>query len=106
MTFSCWKILTPLPDDDPGFFRARLDAMTDLRHPFAVLATWMPWGAIESALTRKDRQGLPIEGTDLFGPATRIVGAGTRAAVQPKLPIRLMVGLLCLKHAFGESDET
>ena len=27
----------------PDFFRARLDAMIDLRHPLAALATRMPW---------------------------------------------------------------
>ena len=55
----------------PDFFRARLDAMIDLRHPLAVLATRMPWAQIEAALapclTRKDRQGRAIEGVDLFG---------------------------------------
>ena len=94
----------------PDFFRARLDAMIDLRHPLAVLATRMPWAQIEAALapclTRKDRQGRAIEGVDLFGPTTHVVGAGTSAAGRPRLPIRLMVGLLYLKHAFGESDET
>ena len=49
----------------PDFFRARLDAMIDLRHPLAVLATRMPWAQIEAALapclTRKDRQGRAIE---------------------------------------------
>ena len=50
----------------PDFFRARLDAMIDLRHPLAVLGTRMPWAEIESALApcfaRQDRQGRPIEG--------------------------------------------
>ena len=32
------------------FFRARLDTMIDMRHPLAVLATRMPWAAIEAAL--------------------------------------------------------
>ena len=94
----------------PDFFRARLDAMIDLRHPLAVLATRMPWAEIESALApcfaRKDRQGRPIEGLDLFGPTLQVAGAGTSAAGRPRLPIRLMVGLLYLKHAFGESDES
>ncbi|MCK6388147.1 MAG: transposase, partial [Zoogloea sp.] len=94
----------------PDFFRARLDAMIDLRHPLAVLATRMPWAEIESALApcfaRKDRQGRPIEGLDLFGPTLQVAGAGTSPAGRRRLPIRLMVGLLYLKHAFGESDET
>ena len=32
------------------FFRARLDSMIDMRHPLAVLATRMLWGAIEASL--------------------------------------------------------
>ncbi len=32
---------------NPDFFRARLDAMIDLRHPLAVLASRMPWVEIE-----------------------------------------------------------
>ena len=59
----------------PDFFRARLDAMIDLRHPLAVLATRMPWAEIESALApcfaRQDRQGRPIEGLDLLARACR-----------------------------------
>jgi IS5 family transposase len=31
----------------PDFFRSRLDAMIDLRHPLAVLANRMPWKSIE-----------------------------------------------------------
>jgi len=94
----------------PDFIRARLDAMIDLRYPLAVLASRMPWVEIESALTpcfaRQDRQGRPIEGLDLFGPTLQVAGTGTSAAGRPRLPIRLMVGLLYLKHAFGESDES
>ncbi len=84
--------------------------MTDLRHPLAALATRMPWDEIESALapcfTRKDRQGRPIEGPDLFGPTTQLIGTETSAAGYLRLPIRLMLGLLYLKHVFRESDET
>ena len=94
----------------PDFFRARLDAMIDLRHPLAVLATRMPWAEIESALApcfaRQDRKGRPIEGLDLFGPTLQVAGAGTSPAGRRRLPIRLMIGLLYLKHAFGESDES
>lgn len=94
----------------PDFFRSRLDAMIDLRHPLAVLATRMPWGEIEAALApvfaRKERQGRAMEGEDLFGPALAVAGAGVSAAGRPRLPIRLMVGLLYLKHAYNESDET
>ena len=48
------------------FFRAKLDAMINPRHPLAVLATRMPWAGIESALascfSRQDRQGRRVEG--------------------------------------------
>jgi transposase, IS5 family len=32
------------------FFRSRLDAMIDLRHPLAVLATRLPWSELEAEL--------------------------------------------------------
>jgi len=92
------------------FFRARLDQMIDLRHPLAVLATRMPWGVIEASLapvfSHRDRKGVPLEGSDLFGPSLVVAGAGVSAAGRPRLPIRLMVALLYLKHAYNESDES
>ena len=81
----------------PDFFRARLDAMIDLRHPLAVLATRMPWAEIESALpcfARQDRQGRRVEGLDLCGPTLQVAGAGTSPAGRRCPPIRLIVGLL------------
>jgi IS5 family transposase len=92
------------------FFRARLDTMIDMRHPLAVLATRMPWGEIEASLApllaHKNRTGKAVEDADLFGPTTELVGAGVSKAGRPRLPIRLMVSLLYLKHAFNESDES
>lgn len=94
------------PDD---FFRARLETMIDMRHPLAVLATRMPWKDIEAAsapvLAHKDRAGRGIEGADLFGPTLAVAGAGMSNAGRPRLPIRPMVSLLYLKHAYNESDE-
>jgi IS5 family transposase len=91
------------------FFRARLDTMIDMRHPLAVLATRMPWSEIEAALApafaHKDRKGGIVEGADLFGPTNELVGAGVSARGRRRLPIRLMVSLLYLKHAFNLSDE-
>jgi IS5 family transposase len=62
------------------FFRCRIDAMINLRHPLAVLATRLPWGVIEASLAskfeRKDRPGQVIEGHDMLGPTTTVVGAG------------------------------
>ena len=91
------------------FFRARLDQMIDLRHPLAVLAPRMPWAQIQAALApalaHKDRDGNLTEGVDLYGPQTQLAGAGVSPAGRPRLPMRLMVSLLYLKHAFNLSDE-
>ncbi|KND57491.1 hypothetical protein BVER_05806 [Candidatus Burkholderia verschuerenii] len=94
----------------PDFFRSRLDSMIDQRHPLAVLANRMPWASIEATLVpvfeRLAREGRSSEALDLFGVAPKLAGAGMSAAGRPRLPIRLMVGLLYLKHAYNESDES
>ncbi len=94
---------------DTDFFRARLDAMIDLRHPLAVLATRMPWDQIEASvapfLQRKPRMGRFSPVVDLFGTTAQVAGVGVSPAGRPRLPIRLMVSLLYLKHAYGLSDD-
>jgi IS5 family transposase len=94
----------------PDFFRARLDTMIDMRHPLAVLATRMPWTQIEALLApllaHKDRQRRAVQDADLFGPTVEVVGAGVSNRGRPRLPVRLMVSLLYLKHAYNESDES
>ena len=91
------------------FFRNRLDQLIDLRHPLAVLANRMPWQEIEAPLAhrfaRQVRSGKKIEGMDMFGPTQALAGSGVSNAGRPRLPTRLMVSLLYLKHAFNESDE-
>ena len=91
------------------FFRCRIEAMINLRHPLAVLATRMPWSVIETSLApkfkRKDRPGQVIDGQDLLGTTTTLVGAGRSNAGRPKTPIRLLASLLYLKHSFNLSDE-
>lgn len=91
------------------FFRNRLDQMIDLRHPLAVLANRMPWQEIEASLAqrwaRQVKAGKKIEDLDLFGPFSALSGGGVSNAGRPRLPTRLMVALLYLKHAFNESDE-
>jgi transposase, IS5 family len=93
----------------PNFFVARLDQMIDPKHPLAVLATRMPWAALEKALTPKPDVAAPpaaIEKVeDLFGTHERQVGVGDSAAGRPRLPLRLMLSLLYLKHAYNLSDE-
>lgn len=91
------------------FFRARLDAMIDLRHPLAVLATRLPWPQLEADLApiwrRQVRDGVLPEGEDWFGSGGVLVAAGVSHAGRSRLPIRLMCSLLYLKHAFNLSDE-
>ena len=91
------------------FFRARLDAMIDLRHPLAVLATRLPWSQLEAELApiwrRESRDGALPEGEDWFGSGGVLVAAGLSYAGRSRLPIRLMCSLLYLKHAFNLSDE-
>jgi IS5 family transposase len=91
------------------FFRSRLDAMIDLKHPLAVLATRLPWAAIEAAVAPKlARQALPAKrriGEDLLGAYDVEFGGGVSPAGRPRLPIRLMASLVYLKNAFNLSDE-
>jgi IS5 family transposase len=91
------------------FFRARLDGMVDPRHPLVVLATRLPWAQIEANLAplfaHKDRAGRLSPDADLFGPTLVLAGAGLSNAGRPRLPIRLMVALVYLKHSFNLSDE-
>lgn len=103
-------VLNPSTMATDDFFRARLDQMVDLRHPLAVLATRTPWAEIEAALApalaHRDRKGRLVEGADLFGTTAQLAGAGVSSAGRPRLPVRLMVSLLYLKHAYNESDES
>jgi IS5 family transposase len=90
-------------------FRARIDAMINLKDPLAVLATRLPWDQIEAAVAakfeRQERAGQVLEGHDMFGPTRVLVSAGFSNAGRPKLPIRLMASLLYLKHSFNLIDE-
>lgn len=90
------------------FFRLRLDQMIDLRHPLAVLASRMPWQEIEAAVAhrfaRKARAGAALPELDLFGQ-TLVRTPRPSNAGRPRVPLRIMVSLLYLKHAFNESDE-
>lgn len=91
----------------PDFFRSRLDAMVDPRHPLAVLAGRLDWAQIEDRIAPLFAFGertRTLEGADLFGPTPSTVGM--HAGGRPRLPFRLMVSLLYLKHAYGESDES
>lgn len=90
------------------FFRARLDQMIDLRHPLAVLSSRMPWQELEARLShlfmRKARAGVAMPDLDLFGESP-VRAARASNAGRPRVPLRVMIALLYLKHAFNESDE-
>lgn len=100
MLFAC-----PATDD---LFRSRIDHMIDLRRPLAVLASRMPWQEIEAqvakVLSRKGRAGLAMPDLDLFGQQVQR-SVVTSNAGRPRVPLRIMIALLCLKHAYNESDE-
>jgi IS5 family transposase len=74
------KTATPPTED---LFRARLENLIDLRHELAKLAGVIDWAQLEAE----------------FG-TLYVEGRG-----RPGLPIRLMAGMLYLKHAFHLSDE-
>ena len=78
----------PAVEERPAedLFRSRLENQIDLRHPLARLTGKLPWSALEQALS-----------TSL--PADPVRGG------RPALPVRLMAGLLYLKHAYDLSDE-
>ena len=90
------------------FFRSRIDHMIDLRHPLAVLASRMPWQEIEARVaqvfSRKGRAGVAMPDLDLFGEQVQRVAVPSNAG-RPRVPLRVMIALLYLKHAFNESDE-
>ena len=95
----------PATDD---FFRSRIDHMLDLRHPLAVLASRMPWQEIEARVarvfSRKGRAGVAMPDLDLFGDLVQRAVVPSNAG-RPRVPLRIMIALLYLKHAFNESDE-
>lgn len=90
------------------FFRARLDHMIDLRQPLVVLASRMPWQQIKASLahllSRKARTGLAMPELDLFGESTQPSARQSNAG-RPRIPLRTMIALLYLKHAFDLSEE-
>jgi IS5 family transposase len=94
----------------PDFFRSRLDAMVDQQHPLFVLADRMPWSQLEAALRHNKKASETTERTelreDLFGVSEQPARRGSPNAGRPALSVRLLCGLLYLKHAYNESDES
>ncbi len=98
----------PVDAETQDFFRMRLDHFMDQRHPLVVLASRLPWQEIEASLAhlfaRKARTGKTLPGIDLFGESVQWVPMRPNAG-RPRLPLRTIIALLYLKHAFNESDE-
>jgi len=95
--------------DTADFFRSRLDAMIDMRHPLVVLTAQFPWGGIEAALApnfaHQDRTPKEQRTADLLGEHAVQFGGGISAAGRPRLSLRLMASLLYLKNSYNLSDE-
>ena len=68
----------------------------------------MPWQQIEASaagvFSRKGRTGQALPDLDLFGEQAQRVASPSNAG-RPRVPLRVMISLLYLKHAFNESDE-
>ncbi len=90
------------------FFCSRIDHIIDLRHPLAVLASRMPLQEIEArvaqVLSRRGRAGVVMPDLDLFGEQVQRAAVPSNAE-RPRVPLRIMIALQHLKHAFNESDE-
>ena len=55
-------------------------------------------------LSRKGRTGVAMPDLDLFGEQVQRIPEPSNAG-RPRIPLRVMISLLYLKHAFNESDE-
>ena len=81
--------------------------MIDLNHPLAVLSSRMPWQEIEARVaqvfSRKGRAGVAMPDLDLFGEQVLRAPVASNTG-RPRVPLRIKIALLCLKHAFNESD--
>lgn len=73
----------PRDDRQPDLFRPALETIIDLGHPLVRLAGKIDWSFLDKELG----------------------GAYTPGPGQPPLPVRLMAGLLMLKHMHSLSDE-
>ena len=92
------------------FFRSRIDAMVDQKHPLFILASQLPWASLESTLRAAKPTAEKSPTTelrdDLFGSSEQTKRQGNANAGRPALSVRLLAGLLYLKHAYNESDES
>jgi IS5 family transposase len=82
--------------------------MLDLRQPLVVLSSRLPWQQMEASIAhlfvRKAKAGVRQPEIDLFGQGAQQAPKVSNAG-RPRVPLRIMMALLYLKHAFNESDE-
>jgi len=92
------------------FFRSRLDAMIDMRHPLVVLTAQLPRARIEAVLAARfshQERGARHERTvDFLGEYAAEFGGGVSNAGRPRLSIRLMASLVFLKNSFNLSTKS
>ena len=88
-------------------FRQTLEEMVDPKHPLVILSRRIPWKTLEEKvaplLVPERRSALAVEVDDLFGSSVQMVSPNPGG--RPRLPTRLLMSLLYLKHAFNLSDE-
>ena len=88
-------------------FRQTLEEMVDPKHPLVILSRRIPWKSLEEKvaplLVPEPRPATEVEVEDLFGKSIQPVAANPGG--RPRLPTRLLMSLLYLKHAFNLSDE-
>lgn len=94
--------------DTADFFRSRLTQMVELS-TVEVLTSHMPRkereANIEHRFTRKVHAGIDDSDVVLLGGVDRVVSCWVSPANRPRLPLRLLFSLWCLKHGFNESDK-
>ena len=70
-------------------------------------AVCLPWQEIEARVAQvfycKGRAGVAMPDLDLFGEQVQRAPVSSNAG-RPRVPLRTMIALLYLKHAFNESD--
>ena len=88
-------------------FRQTLEEMVDPKHPLVILSRRIPWKTLEKKvaplLVPERRSASAVEVDDLFGSSVQMVSPNPGG--RPRLPTRLLMSLLYLKHAFNLSDE-
>jgi hypothetical protein len=98
-------LMSPVDDFLPQPPRSDDRSQTSSRSPRLTYALANIEASLAHQFARQVKAGKQIEDIGMFGPEVMVVGGGKSKAGRPRLPIRLMVSLLYLKHAFNERGE-